>query len=208
MAFEKSWIEPLPAAEIRNSWRASSSLTKTYKPRVLGAPMSESLMITLRNYADADAAALLDLYRHTIRTINCRDYNSVQIAAWASDAIELEPWHARFHNRFAYVAQLQNQTVGFADMDTSGYLDRLFVSAAHQRQGIAQLLLRRFIADAQTAEIATITTEASITARPFFESSGFKVLQQQTVPCRGAWLTNYRMRLEIEPRSNSCSVAK
>ena len=165
-------------------------------------------MITLRNYTDADAAGLLDLYRHTIRTVNSRDYNSEQIAAWASDAIELEPWGARFNNRFAYVAQRQNQIVGFADMDASGYLDRLFVSASHQRQGIAKLLVCRLIADARQAGIATITTEASITAKPFFERFGFQVLQQQAVPCRGVWLTNYRMRLKIEPRSSGCSVAQ
>jgi len=165
-------------------------------------------MITLRNYTDADAAELLNLYRQTIRTVNSRDYDSEQIAAWASDAIELEPWGTRFNDRFAYVAQLQNQTVGFADMDAKGYLDRLFVSAAHQRQGIAKLLLCRLIADAREAGIATITTAASITAKPFFERFGFQVLQQQSVSCRGVWLTNYRMRLEIEPRSSSCSVAQ
>jgi putative acetyltransferase len=155
-------------------------------------------MFTLRNYADTDAAELLDLYRQTIRTVNCRDYNPEQIAAWSSDAIELEPWRARFKGRFAYVVELQQQIVGFADMDTNCYLDRLFVSAAHQRQGIAKLLLLQLIADAQETGIATLTTEASITAKPFFESFGFKVQQQQTVQCRGAWLINYRMQRDLD----------
>lgn len=164
-------------------------------------------MLTLRNYNDTDAAELLDLYRHTIRTVNSRDYNSEQITAWASDAIELEPWRARFNDRLAYVAELQQQIVGFADMDANGYLDRLFVSAAHQRHGIAKRLLLQLIADAQAAGIATITTEASITAKPFFERFGFQVLQQQAVLCRGVRLTNFRMQLEMEPRSKGCSVA-
>ena len=155
-------------------------------------------MLTLRRYADSDAAELLDLYRQTIRTVNCRDYDAEQIRAWSSDAIELAPWRARFHDRFAYVAQLEQQTVGFADMDAGGYLDRVFVSADHQRRGIAKALLLRLIADAQEAGIATITTQASITAKPFFERFGFEVLQQQSVPCRGVWLTNYRMRLTID----------
>ncbi len=172
------------------------------RPRVVGlvpgAHRKLMLMITLRKYADTDAAELLDLYRQTIRTVNCRDYDAEQIRAWSSEAIDLASWRARFEDRLAYVALLEQQTVGFADLDASGYLDRLFVAADHQRRGIAKTLLLKLIADARAVGIATITTEASITAKPFFERFGFEVLQQQSVHCRGAQLTNYRMRLTID----------
>ena len=38
-----------------------------------------------------------------------------------------------------------------------------------------------------------LSTEASITARPFFQSHGFQILAEQVVTCRGSAFVNYRM---------------
>ncbi|MEM6692719.1 MAG: GNAT family N-acetyltransferase, partial [Planctomycetota bacterium] len=101
-------------------------------------------------------------------------------------------------DRFAYVAMEGERLVGFADMDHEGYIDRLFVSADHQRMGFARQLFERLIQDALRNDILEMTTEASITARPFFQSMGFEVEQKQSVICRGVALTNYRMRKFIQ----------
>jgi hypothetical protein len=47
--------------------------------------------------------------------------------------------------------------------------------------------------EAQRLGVARLFTEASITARPFFESQGFVVLTPQVVTLRGAEFVNYRM---------------
>lgn len=155
-------------------------------------------MLTIRSYKSDDAAELLALFRHTVREINSVDYNPVQIGAWASEEIDIHEWHTRFAGRFAYVAMLDGRIVGFADMTTAGYLDRLYVSAQHQRRGIAKTLLAKLKSDASESGIAEIITEASITAKPFFEASGFVSLCKQTVECRGVKFTNYRMVLTIQ----------
>lgn len=155
-------------------------------------------MLILRPYESDDAAELLALFRHTVREINSVDYNPVQIGAWASEEIDIQEWHSRFAGRFAYVAMLDGRIVGFADMTTDGYLDRLYVSAEHQRRGIAKTLLARLKTDASRSGIAEISAEASITAKPFFEASGFTSVCKQTVECRGVKFTNYRMVLTIE----------
>lgn len=154
-------------------------------------------MLILRSYHSTDAIELLDLFRRTIRTINSADYDSVQIEAWASDEIDFQQWRDRFAGRFAYVTLLDGRIVGFTDMTSSGYLDRLYVSAQHQRQGIAKALLERLKSDAIESGIARIFTDASITARPFFEASGFVVVREQTVKCREVEFTNYRMDLTV-----------
>ena len=92
-------------------------------------------MIALRSYSPTDSEACLRLFRETVRKVNVNDYNPNQIDAWASDEIDLQEWGNRFLNRFAYVAVLDDDLVGFADMTEGGYLDRLFVSADHQRKG-------------------------------------------------------------------------
>jgi len=41
--------------------------------------------------------------------------------------------------------------------------------------------------------ITTVTTHASVTARPFFESRGYEVVQSQEVVREGIFLKNYKM---------------
>jgi|SRR6056297_2650185 len=155
-------------------------------------------MLTIRCYYPSDAVELLELFRRTIRSIDVVDYDPMQIVAWASDDMDVNPWRERFSGRFAYVGMTDGRTVGFIDMATNGHLDRLFVSAEHQRQGIGRALLARLRSDASEAGIARMFTDASITAKPFFEAAGFTVVREQSVECRGVELINYRMARAVD----------
>lgn len=157
-------------------------------------------VITLRPYRPDDAPALLALFRDTIRRVNCRDYSPEQIAAWASDDIDTVAWYGRFAGRFVPVAEEGGRPVGFAELGTDGHIDRVFVSADHQGRGIGRALLAAVVAEARRAGAPRLFTEASITARPFFESQGFTVLAPQVVTCRGVELVNYRMERRLAER--------
>lgn len=157
-------------------------------------------MVALRPYRPDDAAALLALFRDTIRRVNSRDYSPEQIAAWAPDDIDTARWSGRFEGRFVPVAEEAGRPVGFAELESNGHIDRVFISADHQRRGIGRQLLAAVVAEARRVGLARLFTEASITARPFFEAQGFVVLAPQVVTCRGAELVNYRMeRVLAEP---------
>lgn len=164
--------------------------------------MSDAASLQLRPFRLDDAEACLDLFRDCVHRINSRDYTSDQIKAWASPTIDLEAWRSRFNDRFAYVATENDGVVGFIDMTRDGHLDRLFVSADHQGRGIARRLVKRLLSDAVNSSIEEITTDASITAKPFFQRMGFSVVREQSVECRGAWLTNYRMRRVLQAKAN------
>jgi putative acetyltransferase len=152
-------------------------------------------MVTLRPYRPEDAPALLALFRDTIRRVNSRDYSPAQIAAWASDDIDTVSWFGRFTGRYVPVAEEDGRPVGFAELELepAGHIDRVYVSADHQRRGIGRQLLAAVVAEARRVGLARLFTEASITARPFFEAQGFLVLAPQVVRCRGAEFVNYRM---------------
>ena len=79
--------------------------------------------------------------------------------------------------------------VGFGDIDRKGYLDRLFVHTDYQRKGIASDICNCL----EQAVQGNIVTHASITARPFFERRGYKVVKEQQVERQGIFLTNYVM---------------
>ena len=149
--------------------------------------------VKLRPYQPDDAAALLSLFRDTIRRVNSRDYDPWQIRAWASDDINPADWTDRFFGRYVVVAEDAGQPVGFAELVADGHIDRLYVSADHQGQGVGRHLLEAVAAEARRLGLARLVVEASITARPFFEAQGFTVLNPQTVTCRGAEFINYRM---------------
>ena len=154
-------------------------------------------MITLRPYRPDDSPALLALFRDTVRRVNTRDYSSEQIRAWASEEIDTSQWTARFEGRFVVVAEEAHQPVGFTDLEPSGHIDRFFVSADHQRRGIGATLLAAVIAESRRLELPRLHTEASLTARPFFESQGFTTLASQVVVCRGVEFVNFRMERRL-----------
>jgi putative acetyltransferase len=98
------------------------------------------------------------------------------------------------------VAEAAAHQVGFAELEPDGHVDRVYVAADHQGQGVGRLLLVAVVAEARRVGLARLFTEASITARPFFEAQGFVVLAPQVVTCRGAEFVNYRMeRVLAEP---------
>ena len=62
-----------------------------------------------------------------------------------------------------------------------------------QRRGVGGALLARVETQARRLGVTRLYTEASITARPFFESRRFRLVAPQQVRRRGEVLTNYRM---------------
>jgi len=161
-------------------------------------------MVTLRPYRPDDSPALLALFLDTIRRVNSRDYSPAQIAAWASDDIDTVAWSGRFSGRFVPVAEEASRPVGFAELEQDGHIGRVYVSADYQRRGIGRQLLAAVVAEARRVGLTRLFTEASITARPFFEAQGFAVLAPQVVTCRGAEFVNYRMeRVLAEPSATA-----
>ena len=110
--------------------------------------------------------------------------------AWATGQVDLQAWDKSFREHKTIVAVENGELVGFGDIDRTGYLDRLYVHRSHQGEGIATA-----ICDAleRTVVGKTLTTHASITAKPFFLRRGYRVVKEQTVLRQGIALTNYLM---------------
>lgn len=103
--------------------------------------------------------------------------------------MDLEAWDRSLTAHFTLVAEENGVITGFGDMDPTGYLDRLFVHRDFQGRGIASALCDRL----EPSVSGPITTHASITARPFFEKRGYRVIKEQQVERRGVLLTNFVM---------------
>ena len=151
------------------------------------------MSIAVRRYTPSDLAGLIALFRDTVRRINARDYSEQQVRAWAPDEIDARKWSRRFENKTVWVAELDGAPVGFVDVARDGLIDMLYVHADHQGKGIASRLLRTVEAGARAHGLLRLFTEASITARPFFEHRGFRVIAPQRVIRWAQEFLNYRM---------------
>ena len=132
----------------------------------------------IRKYQSSDCNEIAELFYHTVHTVNAKDYSKEQLDVWAAGRIDLKKWDQSFCEHYSVVAIDDRRIVGFGDIDKTGYLDRLYVHKNYQRQGIASA-----ICDAleQAVKERTIITHASITAKPFFEQRGYKIVKEQQI---------------------------
>lgn len=150
-------------------------------------------MITIRKYKPSDCPELIRLFRETVHTVNADDYTPEQLTAWTDNNTTPEEWNNSFMEHYTVVA-VDGIIKGFGDIDSSGYLDRLFVHKDFQRQKIAT-----YICDdlEKNVTVKQIITHASITAKPFFLNRGYYVVQEQQVFRNGIYLINYIMKKSI-----------
>lgn len=144
----------------------------------------------IRKYKSEDCKQLAELFYETVHCINAKDYTSEQLYAWSSGSVDLEKWDKSFLEHYTLVAMEDGCIVGFGDIDKYGYLDRLFVHKDFQGQGVASAICERLEVSITTDKI---TTHASITAKPFFEKRGYRVVKEQQVIRNAVCLTNYLM---------------
>lgn len=143
----------------------------------------------IREYRPEDCAELTRLFYDTVHTVNRKDYTPAQLDVWADGTPDLERWNRSLQEHFSLVALEGKQIIGFGDMDSTGYLDRLYVHKDYQGKGVATALCDRL----EQAVDGTIVTHASITARPFFEGRGYVVVKAQQVERKGILLRNFVM---------------
>lgn len=143
----------------------------------------------IRAYQPGDCRELAELFYHTVHTVNAGDYTEEQLDAWAAGDVDLEMWNQSFQEHYSVVAVEGDTIIGFGDIDKTGYLDRLYVHADYQKKGAAAAICSRL----EQAVSGKITTHASITARPFFEKRGYRVVREQQVERKGVFLTNFVM---------------
>jgi putative acetyltransferase len=150
-------------------------------------------ILNVRPYKPEDTATLARLFTETVHSANAADYSHEQLVAWAPDPPDMEHWRRRLSERIAFVAENDSEIVGFVTLEVDGHLDYIYAHRRFQRQGVASVLFQRIEQEAISRGVARIFTEASITARPFFEHAGFRMIASQRVKHRGISFLNYRM---------------
>ena len=154
--------------------------------------------ILLRAYRHEDADALAAIYYHTIHLVNTRDYTAEQVEAWAPIYTQdAKHWLPKWANQPPIVATHHEKVVGFAELERNGHIDCFYVHHEAQGLGVGSGLMAEIIKESEHAGVSRLFSEVSITAKPFFEHKGFKVVKEQTVNIRGMALINFVMEIDI-----------
>ncbi|WP_047043233.1 GNAT family N-acetyltransferase [Vibrio mexicanus] len=151
------------------------------------------MAILIRKYQPSDAPALWKLFYHTIRFVNIRDYSLVEVEAWAPDNFNFEIWQKKMLSIDPFVAEINDEVVGYCDLQIDGKIDHFFCHHEHQGEGVGRALMNHVFEMAKQQGRTRFYSEVSITARPFFEHFGFKTIKEQKVEIRGQMLTNFVM---------------
>ena len=157
----------------------------------------------IRAALQSDAVELKNLFQNTVLAINRRDYSQAEVEDWASCGDDLSNIEDMIKTHYFIVAiNQQLEIVGFSSITPQGYLHSMFVHKDFQGEGIATILLNEIEQYAITNGIIRITSEVSLTARPFFEKKGYIVEEEQKRKANQLSLTNFWMAKQtICPKS-------
>jgi putative acetyltransferase len=155
--------------------------------------------IRIRPYDEKDAPEIVRLFYETIRSVNLADYSQEQVEAWAPEIPDPDAWNARLSGRRTLVAEEGGEVVGFAEIEGDGHLDTFYCRKDSVGRGVGSRLYLAVEQEARIRGLGRLFTEASITARPFFERHGFRTIRERTVVRRGVELTNFAIEKRLHP---------
>lgn len=150
-------------------------------------------VFNLRKYQKSDLEDILTIFNGTVQAINKKDYTQQQIDQWVQLKPDYEKWHATLDSTYSVVALNRMEVIGFGNISDTGELDYLYVDKKWIGYGIGKMIATDLMNHALNAGAKELTVYSSITAKPFFESLGFELVEQKVQYRNGVMLMNYLM---------------
>ena len=148
----------------------------------------------IRRFRIGEERDLFKVFHSAIHLVASRDYTPKQVNAWAPISLDQELWTRKIRDIKPFVAEIDGKVVGYADVQSSGYIDHFFVSGYYPGQGIGRLLMSTLHSEATLLGLTELTSDVSRTAQPFFEKFGFCIIEQRMPELRGVVVPNAHMR--------------
>ena len=133
----------------------------------------------IRRTRDEDYVEMADLRKNTIRSVNANDYPEHVIHTWSS-TLEADDLRAGASHCKRWVALAGNDIVGFCEHTFACEISRVYVHKDHLRKGVGSSLLKVAEDSLKDLGCLQIRIESSITARAFYETHGYEVIERTT----------------------------
>ncbi len=151
----------------------------------------------VRFFNKTDTKALIELFKETVHRVCCADYSIEQLNAWAPEFIDEDVWENRFLKSYTLVAEENGHILGFANLESDGYIDMFYVSAQAQGKGVGKILLKHLEDHAKDLKLDKLTSDVSLTARKFFQHCGFLTEKEYVKVRNGVEFKNTLMSKSI-----------
>ena len=147
----------------------------------------------IRRYQRGEESAIWKVFFAATHESNARDYHCDLIERWAPHDQDMEQWADRLAQTNPFVAVIDGQIVGMAEIATNGFIDFFYVHPKWQGKGIGKALLATVEREAAKLEVNSIYADVSTTAKSFFSSQGFCVTEAKANVILGHPAPNFRM---------------
>ncbi|MEH1838784.1 MAG: GNAT family N-acetyltransferase [Nostoc sp.] len=128
--------------------------------------------IKIRLAQPQDRNQIFDIRRDAIQILCSRDYNFEQTQALLNDT-QLDKSQGGETKDIVFVAEIGEKIVGFSAYSRY-WVNAVYVHPKYVRQGIGTELLKAIESEACSQNVNTLAVCASITAKPFYEASGYQ----------------------------------
>jgi len=149
--------------------------------------------MTLRPFTAADSSQAAAVFRDAIERIAAADYSPAQCRAWAAHVDDEDAFGRRLGEGYTRVAEDDQGLVAFGQLHPADHVEYLYCHSRGRGRGHAAAILGELEAEARRRGQTILCSEASLTARPFFEKHGYRVLAEETVQRGAVGLRRFRM---------------
>ena len=134
----------------------------------------------IRRFQIGEEAALWSVYFGSTRNVVAQEYTAAQVRRWAPNNPDMEAWTRRLARTRPFVAVINGELVGFAELEPDGHIDYFYCHQDFQRRGIGSALLAAVEDEARRLGFSSLFAEVSTTGIPFFLAKGFLIEEERT----------------------------
>jgi putative acetyltransferase len=154
----------------------------------------------IRPYTALDRAACASVFFHAVRTGAAGHYTQAQRQAWARSETPDLTTPDPLCDQCAWVAENDQQIIGFMSLTDTGNLDMAFVLPEAKGKGVADALYAALLSHAKTAHLPRLSVHASHLARRFFAKHGWALDHAENHPAHGLIYKRFQMSLDLKER--------
>jgi putative acetyltransferase len=151
----------------------------------------------IRPYRRGEEDAVWKVYFAATHESIGRDYHADLIERWAPHDQDMGQWTARLAQKNPFVAVVDGEIIGMAEIERDGFIDYFYVHPNWQGKGIGKALLAALETEATKFGVALIFADVSITAKRFFLSRGFSITEARSNVILGHPAPNFRMQKKL-----------
>jgi putative acetyltransferase len=122
------------------------------------------MTMLIRRYIAGEEKELRRVFLSSVHQLASKHYRADQIHAWAQEIFDFQDWCNRISTLKPFVAVIDGQIVGYADVQDSGYIDHFYVAGPFSGKGVGKALMRRIHETAVSQAILTLSANVGLSA--------------------------------------------